>query len=73
MTLKGDESDRISLELDFNPPPKQPQQPIPSAYHLGMVIWRVVAICSVNKEFCKELLELSERYEDKIVKEAINE
>ncbi|MBD5557361.1 MAG: hypothetical protein HDQ92_01975 [Desulfovibrio sp.] len=73
MTLKGDESDRFSLELAFDPPLKQHELPIPSVYHFGMVISRVVAICSANKEFGEELLELSERYEGKIMKEVVNE
>ncbi|WP_308620461.1 hypothetical protein [uncultured Desulfovibrio sp.] len=62
LTVKGDDSDTLSISLDFSPELKQHAASIPSAYACGLMLSRVVLLLATPNDFGKELRALIDRY-----------
>lgn len=62
LTVKGDESDILSVSLDFDPELKQHAASIPSAYACGLTLSIVVSLLATMSDFGEELRALINRY-----------
>ena len=62
LTVKGDDSDILSVSLNFSPELEQLSASIPSAYACGLVLSNVVSLFATTSDFWKELRDLIDRY-----------